>query len=100
MPKGYVVVLLDVRDHDLYVEYARSATEIEARFGGRPVVAGDAVEVVEGHWPAQRIVILEFPSIDHARAWHADPDYQTLIPLRHRSTTSQILFIEGFSPGD
>ena len=48
MPNGYAVVLLDVRDADIYVEYARQATVIEALYGGRPIVVGDAVEVVEG----------------------------------------------------
>ena len=100
MRKGYAVVLLDVRDHDLYVEYARRATEVEARFGGRPVAVGDAEEVVEGCWPSERIVVLEFPSLDQARAWYADPDYQALVPLRQQATTSRILLIEGFIPDD
>ncbi len=99
MPKGYVVVLLEVKDHDRYVEYARRATEIEARHGGRPLVAGDACEVVEGAWPADRIVILEFPSMDHARAWYVDPDYQELIERRHEATSSRILFVEEFAAG-
>ncbi len=100
MPRRYIVILLDVQDADRYVEYARRATEIEARHGGRPVVVGDATDVVEGTWPAGRIVILEFPSLDAARAWYADPEYQELIPLRHQATTSRILFVEGFDPGD
>jgi uncharacterized protein (DUF1330 family) len=100
MPKGYAVVLLDVQDHDLYVEYARGATEVEARYGGRPLVVGDAAEVVEGRWPSERIVVLEFPSLDQARAWYADPEYQALVPLRHRATTSRILLMDGFIPGD
>ena len=96
MPKGYAVVLLDVCDADLYVEYAKQATAIEARFGGRPIVVGDAADVVEGTWPAERIVILEFPSLRQARAWYTDPEYETLIPLRHQAARSQILLIEGF----
>jgi uncharacterized protein (DUF1330 family) len=97
MKKGYAVVLLDVTDHRQYAEYAKRATEIEARYGGRALVAGEAVEVVDGDWPAQRTVVLEFPSIEHARAWYSDPDYRDLIPLRRDSTNSQVLLIEGFS---
>ena len=96
MRKGYAVILLDVHDQDRYVEYARQATEIEDRHGGRPLVVSDAREVVEGDWPAQRTVILEFPSLEHARAWYNDPEYQELIPIRHRATSSRILFVEGF----
>ena len=93
--KGYAIVLLDVTDRDRYAAYARAATEIEARHGGRPLAVGDAHEVVEGEWPTERTVILEFPSIDAARAWYSDPDYQPLIELRRGATVSRILFMEG-----
>jgi uncharacterized protein (DUF1330 family) len=96
MKKGYAVILLDVHDQVRYVDYARRATEIEDRHGGRPLVASDAEEVVEGDWPAERVVVLEFPSLDHARAWYNDPDYQDLIPFRREATSSNILFVEGF----
>ncbi len=94
--KGYVIVLLDVRDHDLYVDYARRASAIEARHGGKALVAADADEVVDGEWPSQRVVVLEFPSLDAARAWYNDPDYADLIEQRHEATTSNIVFVEGF----
>ena len=100
MPKGYAIILLDVLDADAYLRYAREATAIEARYGGRPLVADDARHVVEGDWPAGRVVVLEFPTIDAAQAWYHDPDYQTIIPLRQTAATSRIVFVEGFVPAD
>jgi uncharacterized protein (DUF1330 family) len=97
MPKGYVLVLLDVLDQDMYTEYAVAATAIEARYGGRPLVVGEAEEVLEGQWPAERVVILEFPSIEMARAWYTDPDYESLIPSRQQSTVSRLVMMEGYS---
>lgn len=94
MAKGYAVILLDVHDDELYRTYADKATSLEARYGGRAVVAGNANEVVDGDWPARRIVILEFPSLELARRWYTDPEYQALIPLRHKATRSQVLLIE------
>jgi uncharacterized protein (DUF1330 family) len=96
VPPAYAIVLLDVRDADLYARYAREATEIEARHGGRALVAADAAEVMDGSWPSERVVVLEFPSLEQARAWYADPGYQALLPLRHRATESRVLFVEGF----
>lgn len=90
------MILLDVSDADLYVEYAKQATVIEEQHGGRAIIVGDASEVVDGRWPAQRIVVLEFPSLEHARAWYTDPRYEAITPLRHQSTRSQVLLIEGF----
>jgi uncharacterized protein (DUF1330 family) len=101
MPPGYAVILVAVDDAKLYAEYARHATEIEARHGGRPLIVADAAEVVDGTWPSERVVVLEFPSIEHARAWYADPDYRDLILLRQRATRSQVLLVEGFTiPGN
>ncbi|MGZ8755335.1 MAG: DUF1330 domain-containing protein [Acidimicrobiia bacterium] len=40
--------------------------------------------------------MLEFPTLDEARAWYADPDFEALVPLRHQATSSKILFVEGF----
>jgi uncharacterized protein (DUF1330 family) len=96
MRKAYAVILLDVLDHERYVEYARLATEIESEYGARPLVAGDASRVIEGTGPAERVVILEFPSLEQARGWYSDPRYQEIVPLRHEATRSSILFIEAF----
>ena len=95
MKKGYCIVLLDVEDDALYDEYARRATAIEEQYGGRALVATGADEVLEGPWPASRVVVLEFPSLQAARDWYADPAYAILIPLRHRATKSAVLLVEG-----
>ena len=96
MKKGYAIVLLDVKEPDLYLEYARQATEIESRYGGRALVAADVAEIVDGSWPSERVVVLEFPSLDAARRWYRDPDYQQLVPLRHAATVSHVALVEGF----
>jgi uncharacterized protein (DUF1330 family) len=96
--KGYAIVLLDIKDAARYGEYVRAATEIETRYGGRPLVVADAAEVVDGTWPTERVVVIEFPSLDDARNWYADPDYRQLISVRHEATVSSVLLVEGFLP--
>jgi uncharacterized protein (DUF1330 family) len=96
MSKGYAIVLLDITDDARYREYARRATAIEQRYGAVSLVASAATEVVDGSWPAERVVVIEFPSIDEARAWYTDLNYQDLIPMRHRATTSTVLLVDGF----
>ncbi len=96
--KGYAIILLDVKDHERYIDYARKASAIEARYGGVALVAADVEEVVEGSWPSQRVVVLEFPTLAAAHAWYEDPEYADLISQRHDATTSNIVFVEGFQP--
>lgn len=98
MGKAYVVVLLDVNDQNLYLEYAQRASEIEDHHGGRAIVAADVSEVAEGVWPSKRLVILEFATMDRARAWYDDPEYRALIPMRTAATESTLAFVPGF-PG-
>lgn len=52
-----------------FEEYKRLAPEEVVRFGGRYLVSGGHSEKLEGDWTPRRLVILEFPSLDQARAW-------------------------------
>ncbi|MGI5481012.1 DUF1330 domain-containing protein [Streptomyces lavendofoliae] len=68
-------------------------------YGGRFLVHGaPAREVREGAWDAA-LVIIGFPSMDHARDWYDSDAYQELIPLRTRHMAGDILLIDGVAPG-
>lgn len=54
-----------------YLERVQSTLD---PFGGRFLVHGAPVEVREGNWPGG-LVIIEFPSIEQARAWYGSPAY-------------------------
>jgi uncharacterized protein (DUF1330 family) len=94
VPKGYVIVLLDVADLEAYAEYARRATETEHRHGGRAIVAADADEILEGpgppEWTSSRV-----SSIDAACFWYADPRYQAIVPIRRAAAETRMVLIEG-----
>lgn len=95
---AYVIVNLDVHDAALYEQYRTQAPAFVAKHGGRYLVRGGASEVVEGEWQPRRLVVLEFPDMDSARSFFADPEYAVVAALRHRSTTSQVVMVEGVAP--
>jgi uncharacterized protein (DUF1330 family) len=66
-------------------------------FGGRFVVHGADVEVVEGDWPGT-IVIVEFPDADRIRAWYRSPAYQEILHLRTDHIDGDVIVVEGVSP--
>lgn len=76
-------------------EYRRDNTEVVARHGGRFLVRGGDVEVIEGDWDPQRIVVMEFPDRAAARAWYEDPDYQRLKALRQSASDTDLIQVEG-----
>ncbi len=90
---AYVIVEIEVQDADAYEEYRPLAAASVARHGGRYVVRGGTTETREGEW-AGRIVVLEFDSLDAARAWYHSDDYQACLPIRLRTSRGRMIAVE------
>jgi uncharacterized protein (DUF1330 family) len=97
-PKGYVFVEIDVINPDAYEDYKAAAAALVEAAGGRYVVRGGKVESREGAPPAGRVVILEYPSFDAARAFLESPEYGAIIHLRTDNTVSRLMIVEGTAP--
>ena len=65
---AYVIFDIHVDDPDAYAPYREPAGASVEQYGGRYLARGGASVVLEGEWDVDRLVILEFPSIDQARA--------------------------------
>lgn len=66
-------------------------------FEGRFLVHGGPKIELEGAWPDDLIVIA-FPDLATARAWYGSPAYREILPLRTRSSTGDVILIEGVDP--
>ena len=64
---GYVIANVDVKDQAGYEEYRKLVPATVAKYGGKYVVRGGAVEKLEGNWQPKRVVVLEFGSAEQAR---------------------------------
>ena len=93
---AYVIGQLEVHDPAKYREYATQVAATAAAFGGKFLAANDA-DVKEGEPPTLRTIVGEFPSSEDANAWYESDAYRKILPLRLESTTSIVLFVEGFS---
>jgi uncharacterized protein (DUF1330 family) len=92
---AYVVVNVTVRDPARYEEYKRLAFPTVSTYGGRYVARGGPVDVREGAWSPSRLVILEFPSLERARAWWSSPEYAPAKALRQSCADTQLVITEG-----
>ena len=93
--KGYVIANVSVEDAAAYEPYRSQTAAIIAQYGGRILVRGGAVEAREGEPGIDRLVILEFPSVDAARTFYDSPEYQAILPIRFENARSTLVIAEG-----
>jgi len=92
---AYVILDITVSDPKLFEEYKQLAPETIAAYGGKYLARGGKVEALEGDWTPDRIVILEFDSINTAKAWMDSPEYREARAIRHQAATSNTIVVEG-----
>ena len=94
-PKGYMVGLVTVENKDWVKPYRAKNSQLLKKHGGRILVRGKPVEILEGTGPNGRaIVIVEFPSMENVRAWYNDPEYRPLIELRQSGSTADFMLLK------
>lgn len=97
---AYMVANFQVTDRDEYRKYEKGFFPILKKHGGEFFTYSDATETMEGREPRTgRMVMAKFPSIEAARAWYNDPDYQALSEFRRAGTELEFLtLIPGLPP--
>jgi uncharacterized protein (DUF1330 family) len=99
--KAYVLVHIQVEDFDrFFAEYVPGLGELFGKHGAQVLVATGEPDTVEGELSGNWHVVLEFPSMDAAKAWYTDADYQPLRDLRMNELTSSgsLSFVPAFKP--
>ena len=94
MAKGHVILTEAVKDPEGMKAYGQAAG---AAMGGVNVLAVDtAPKVVEGSWHGNQTVVLEFESVDAARAWYESEAYQKAAKLRQAAADCNVVILSGF----
>ena len=95
MPKGYVILTEAIKDPEGMKAYGRAAG---AAMGGVNILAVDTMaETLEGTWHGDQTVVLEFESVDAARAWYESEEYQKAAKLRQAAADCNAVIISGFA---
>jgi len=92
---AYVIAEVDITDPVAYEEYRKLVPATIARYGGKYLVRGGAVETKEGGWTPKRLAVLEFASMDQAKKWYHSPEYAPVLALRLKAARSKLLLVEG-----
>lgn len=83
-----------IRDAEAMAEYQRRTRAMGKYPTLKPLVIYGATEALEGEAP-DGTIILEFPTMEDARAWYHHPDYQAAIPFRQKAADYEMFIVEG-----
>ncbi len=94
--KGYLIANLDVQDQPTFQRYREEVVPLITKYGGRYLIRGGEVQELEGHLGLKRLIVLEFPTLEAARAFYDSPEYQPIKVIRLQSTTSDVALVGGY----
>jgi uncharacterized protein (DUF1330 family) len=91
---GYLVANLDVTNPAGFEEYRKKVGPVVAQYGGRFLVRGGEMRLLEGKLPVKRLVVLEFPSVAAAQKFYDSAEYKPLIALRKANARTDLFLVE------
>ncbi|MBS1544833.1 MAG: DUF1330 domain-containing protein [Bacteroidetes bacterium] len=94
--KGYIIVDVKITDPQRYDDYRKLTPGSLKPFDGKFIVRGGNTEVLEGDWEPGRIVVLEFPSLERAKAWWSSDGYAPAKAIRQAASITQMIVVEGY----
>ena len=94
---AYVIVDMTVKDTVKIEEYRKLAGASIAAHGGKFLVRGGRIEILDGDWSPQRVVMIEFPGMEQARRWRSSADYGKACAIRDRAAATRMILVEGAS---
>lgn len=91
--RGYLIFEIEITDRDAWEEYRRVAGPIMADGGGRFVLRSETIEPLEGGWRPASINVVEFPSVEAARAFYRSDAYKRVIELRQAASRGRGILV-------
>lgn len=93
--KAYIIVDVNITDPARYEDYKKLTPGSLIPYDGKFIVRGGTAETLEGSWKPGRVVVLEFPSLEKAKAWWSSEGYAPAKALRQSASTTQMIVVEG-----
>jgi uncharacterized protein (DUF1330 family) len=102
VPAYFIAIARDLAaDPRVMLPYQQQVEATMALYGGRyRVLLRHEIEAVEGDWrPPLGLVIVEFPTVEQARAWYHSPEYAPLLQHRHAHEHFDCIIVDGLPEG-
>ncbi len=93
---AYLIVMREeaIQDPDAFTIYQQKTRHMSGEYSLTPRVVYGQIEAMEGEAP-DGVVVLEFPSLEDAKAWYNSSEYQQALPFRLQSARFKSFIVEG-----
>ncbi len=95
MTSAYIIANVSVTNPSQYEEYKKWSSAAMQAHGAEVCVRGGPVEVLEGDWTPERLILLKFPSVAAAKAFDASPEYDKARAARQGAAIMRMVLVEG-----
>jgi uncharacterized protein (DUF1330 family) len=95
MPSAYILANISVTNPEQYEEYKKLSSAAMKAHGAEVCVRGGKVEVLEGDWTPDRVVLLKFPSVEAARKFNDSVEYGAARKSRQGAALMRMVLVEG-----
>jgi uncharacterized protein (DUF1330 family) len=92
----YLIIEIAIVDHDVYGEFVARVPAVVKQYGGRYLARSGEVSTMVGDWQPERIVLIEFESIEQVQDFFASPEYLAIVHLREQSAATRAIIVEGY----
>lgn len=92
---AYIIVEVKIQNQKEYEEYKKLVPATLKQYGGKFIVRGGKTETLEGNWNPERIVVLQFESMEKAKAWWSSEEYGKAKKIRYKNAESKMILAEG-----
>ena len=94
---AFLISDVTVRDADAFQTYRTRAAASIVQHGGKYLARGGKIELLEGAWEPRTIIIVEFPTIEQARAWYRSPEYAAALGVRDEALSRNLILVDGIN---
>ena len=91
----YLISDITVRDRTAFEIYRTRASVAIHAYGGRYLARLGEVQVLEGSWTPNMIVVVEFPNLEQARAWYRSPEYAFAREVHDTALRRNLILVDG-----
>jgi uncharacterized protein (DUF1330 family) len=92
---GYIIAIVQVTNPTQYEEYKKWSTLAMKAHNAEVCVRGGQVQLLEGDWAPERVVILKFPTFAAAKAFYETPEYLQAREARAGAAIMRMIAVEG-----